>query len=230
MKWNAIAGIVSTVSLFLPVIITLACGLFKNGSLLALLFSYLFSGVYSLFSTNLLPASTPLNTTLGTISNYLDTPLILLVLLFFCNVKWERRVLYITMALFLFFEIIIAFVYGMQALSSTYILGFGTFIILVYSIYFFVYYGKLAIAQGKNVAKTFMSVSLVFAYGCFLVIYFLHYIQKTPAIADVFLMYYIINFIAAMLMSFGLIGVYKRFRRLQEIQTTRRELASFFEY
>jgi hypothetical protein len=230
MKWNTIAGIASTASLFLPVIITLAFRLFKNGSLLALFFSYLFSGIYSLVSINLLPASAQLANTLGIISNYLDTLLMLLTMLFFCNAAWERRVIYGTLVFFLLFEVAIAFMYGMQAQSSTYILGLGTFIILVYSIYFFVYYGKIAIIQGKSVAKTFMAVSLVFAYGCFTVIYFLHYIQKTSAVADVFLIYYIINFIAALLMSFGLVGVYKRKKRLLEIQTTRRELATFFEY
>jgi DMSO/TMAO reductase YedYZ heme-binding membrane subunit len=71
-------------------------------------------------------------------------------------------------------------------------------------------------------------VSLLFSYGCFLVLYYLHYLLKTPAVADVFFIYYIVTFIATVVMSLGLVWVIKRTREINERQTTRKELALFF--
>jgi EamA domain-containing membrane protein RarD len=73
-----------------------------------------------------------------------------------------------------------------------------------------------------------MLVSILFAYGCFGIIYFLHYIQKTPATADVFLVYYMVVTISSIIMAAGLVWVHKRKKQIKEVQLTRKELATFF--
>jgi hypothetical protein len=48
MQFNFIAGAAAAVALFTPVLLILTGQLFKNGSLLALLFYYLLTGLYVL--------------------------------------------------------------------------------------------------------------------------------------------------------------------------------------
>lgn len=228
MTWNIILGAASTITLFVPLFLIAYLRLFRDGSLLMLFFYYLLSGAYNLMALGLLPVSAAAIRTFGLVYNYLDVPLMLLVLLFFCTSQWNRRVIYFTLAAFLLFEGFIAFGYRLQLESSLYILGPGTLIVLGYSIYFFLHYGKISIARGKGLGKTLMLAAILFAYGCFALIYYLHYIQKTPAVADVFLVYYIVTLISGLVMSLGLVWVSKRMRQLQELQLMRKELAAFF--
>lgn len=229
MNPNNVAGLISTIALLVPILLILWYKLYYNTSLLALLFSYAFSFVYNLMTLKLLTVTTGVKKVFSVASNYLDVPLMLLALLFFCVDGARKKIIYITLAAYLLYEAVILFYFRLQPDSSTYVLGPGTLIILTYSIYFFKHYGKITIVHGKSVGKTFMLVSLLFSYGCFAIIYFLYYIQRTPAVADVFLIYYIVTFIAAVLMIIGLVWVCKRTRQIEEIQLARKELALFFE-
>jgi hypothetical protein len=60
-------------------------------------------------------------------------------------------------------------------------------------------------------------------------LYYLYYIARTPAVDDVFLIYYIGLFMSASIMCLGLVWIIKRNRELKELQLTRRELALFFD-
>ena len=230
MTWNNLIGAASTIALFVPVLLICLYRLYRNSSLLLLSVYYLLQGIYNLMSLGRMPGSPKFVQLFGIAYNYIDIPLMLLVLLFFCPVKWTRQVIYFTLGLFLLFEVYVAFLYGLQPQSSLYILGPGTFIILLYSLYFFIHYAKLSIAKGKSMGKTLMLGALLFSYSLFALIYYLHYIEKTPAVADVFLVYYIVTFISCGVMCLGLVRVYKRIGQLQELQQIRRELALFFDY
>lgn len=229
MNLNFVAGVAATAALFMPVLLILAGRLFTNGSLLTLLFYYLLSGLYNLMALDIFKLPAPVKQQAAVIFNYLDTPMMLTVLLFFCNEKWKHRMLLRILAGFLVFEIGVGFLFGLDAKSSVFLLGPGTFILSILSIYFFSYYGKTTIVQGKSTGKTLMLVSILFSYGCFLIIYYLYYLLRTPAVADVFLIYYIVTFISAMLMSLGLGWIVKRSCEIKERQTTRKELALFFD-
>jgi hypothetical protein len=230
MTWNNIAGAASVMALFVPVLLICLLRLYRNGSLLLLSVYYLLQGIYNLMSMGWMPGSPDFVQLFGIAYNYIDIPLMLLVLLFFCNEKWKRQVIYATLFLYLFFELYVAFLYGLQPQSSLYILGPGTFIILLYSLYFFIHFGKLSIAKGKSMGKTLMVAAILFSYSLFALIYYFHYIEKTPAVADVFLLYYIVTFISCSVMCLGLVWVSKRMCQLQELQQMRRELALFFDY
>jgi hypothetical protein len=228
MTLNFLAGAAATTALFVPVLLVLYGRLFKNGSLLALFTYYLLAGLYNAMTLEAIPVSPVFLQNSAVVFNYLDTLLMLLVLLFFCNTPNKRRMVLYAFFLFAAFEAVIAFLYGLNVDSSTYILGPGTLLILSLSMFFFAQYGKLTVVKGKGRGKTLMLVSLLFSYGCFLVLYYLHYLLKTPAVADVFFIYYIVTFIATVVMSLGLVWVIKRTREINERQTTRKELALFF--
>ena len=73
-----------------------------------------------------------------------------------------------------------------------------------------------------------MITSILFAYGCYFIVYVFAYIQKTSEKTDVFIIYYLASIIFSLLMSAGLIWVKKRLRQIKEVQTTRKELNVFF--
>jgi hypothetical protein len=230
MNWNTIAATASTIALFVPVLLIISFRLFKTGSLFFLSLYYLSTGVFNLMSMGLLNVSAATRNTFGTLNNYMDAPLMFLVLLFFGFEKWHSKVLYATLALFVAFEAVVFYYFGLSGRSSTYILGPNVLFLLTYSIFFFLHYGKISIVHGKGTGKTFMLVSILFSYGCFGVIYYLYYIEKHPRVDHIFLIYYIVTCISSILMCIGLVWVHRRSKKIQEIQLTRKELTLFFNH
>lgn len=229
MNLNIAAGLLTTLALFVPVLLILVGRLFTNTSLFTLALYYLLNLFCTLLELDVIKLSILSRQQAVVIFNYLDTPLMLVVLLFFCNQRWQRAVVLVMLALMLCFEIYVAVWLGMAVKSSTYILGPGTLLIFVIAIYFFFHYGKRSIVQGKGTGKTLMLVGVLFSYGAFLVLYFLHFLVHTTAVADEYLVYYVSQLISASLISAGLVYLVKRAREIQELQLTRRELALFFD-
>lgn len=229
MNINLITGALATTALFVPVLLVLAGRLFTNGSLLSLAVYYLFTGLYNLMDLNVLPAVPLFKRQAAVLFNYLDAPLMLMVLLFFCNSAWKRNLVLLALFLFLIFEAIILFWFGLQVQSSVYLLGPGVVLILILSVFFFLHYGKVTIVQRRGQGRTYMLVSIIFSYASFLILYYLHYLMHTPATADVFLIYYIGTFISSVIMSIGLVWIIRRTRAIREQQLTRKELALFFD-
>src|SRR5688572_24622193 len=106
MNWNLITGTASTIAMFAPVLLIILFRLFKKGSLLALSFYYLSTGIYNLMSLGFIDVSASVKQVFGTMNNYLDAPIMFTVLLFFCLEKWQTRVIYGTLAAFIIFELL----------------------------------------------------------------------------------------------------------------------------
>jgi hypothetical protein len=180
-------------------------------------------------AANILLVSNEVQTNFGVINNYLDVPLMLTGMLMFCTEKWKQRVVITSIICFSAFELIIFFQHQLQPISSKYIMGPGIVLILFYSLYLFINNIKNTIVQGKGVGKTLMITSILFAYGCYFLVYLFAYIQRTSDRQDVFIIYYLASIIFSVLMAAGLIWVKKRLREIKEVQTTRKELSVFFQ-
>jgi len=228
MNWNAIIGVAATISLFLPVAAIVYYKLYQHRSLAALLASYAITGLYNLISEGLIPLPDAFQNGFGVINNYLDVPLTLTALLFFCPIKQKQRPVHIITALFVGYEIVIACLYGLQPKAVVYIMGPGLILVLVYAFYLFSRHIKITIEHGKNAGRTIMLVAILFAYGCYALVYYFYYIQRTPFVADTFLLYFISTLMSSVIMTIGLHLIRKRMKELQEVKNTRRELAMFF--
>ena len=228
MNLSTILGIVSAVAFLLPALIILSSRLLINISLLSLVIYFLLVVCYILMSENVFLVNKDAQRNYAVINNYLDVPLILTAMLMFCTEKWKQRVIITTIFCFVVYEILIFSQYKLQPVSSKYIMGPGIILILLYSLYLFINNIKSTIVQGKGVGKTLMITSILFAYGCYFIVYLFAYIQKTSNRADVFIIYYLASIIFSILMSAGLIWVKKRLREIKEVQTTRKELNVFF--
>lgn len=227
MNINTILGILSAIAFILPPLIILFSRLF-NISLLALVIYFLSVFVYNLMSENLVVVAIDVRRKIGVVNNYLDVPLMLIYMLMFCVEKWKQKLIVSLLAIFVVYELIILYHYQLNTVSSKYIMGPGIIIVLVASIYFFINNIKFTIVQGKGIGKTLMASSILFAYGCYSLVYVFAFIVKTPNRTDVYTIYYLSSIIFSGLMSAGLFWLKKRLREIKEVQTTRKELSLFF--
>lgn len=107
-------------------------------------------------------------------------------------------------------------------------MGPGLALVFGYSLYYFVYTVKRSFVHNKFIGKAIIASSLTFAYGCFIIIYVMHYVLTLDELDNLFLMYYFITIIYCGILSVGLYVESKRKKRLYELLITRRELMKFF--
>ena len=93
----------------------------------------------------------------------------------------------------------------------------------------FVLYATMAIEHGKATGKAFITGSMLFAYGCFSILYVLYYIRKTEQTEEAYLIFFIATSISALLMSTGLIIEWKRIKKIKELKITRKELSEMYK-
>ena len=87
---------------------------------------------------------------------------------------------------------------------------------------------KRSFTHNKFIGKAIVASGLTFAYGCFAILYLMHYVFTLPDIANLFLIYYFITMIYCGLLSVGLYLESKRKKKLEELLITRKELMRFF--
>jgi hypothetical protein len=228
MNWNTLVGVTATFAMFLPVAAIVYHRLYSHRSLLALLISYVNTALCNLMTEGILPVPFAMERVCSVIANYLEVPLMLTALLFFCPIRQKQRTVHIITALFVVYEIVIGVLFGLQTKAAVFIMGPGMLLILIYSFYLFLRHIKITVEFGKNAGRTLMLAGFLFSYGCFALVYYFYYIQRTRDVGDVFLLYYISSFISSLLMTIGLHQIRKRIRELEEVKNTRRELAMFF--
>lgn len=229
MTFHSTLGIISAIAFFLPAFIILSSRLLINISLLALVLYFLLVMTHNLMAENIILVSKETLQNFGVVNNYLDVPLMLTGMLMFCPEKWKQRIVITSIICFSAYELIILFQHRLQPISSKYIMGPGIVLIMFYSLYLFINNIKSTIVQGKGVGKTLMITSILFAYGCYFLVYLFAYIQRTSNRQDVFIIYYLASIIFSILMAAGLIWLKKRLREIREVQTTRKELSVFFQ-
>ncbi len=130
---------------------------------------------------------------------------------------------------FVLFELIVMIVTKFSVNGLTIILGPGLIIIAGFCLHFFIRYATMTIEHGKATGKAFIAGSMLFAYGCFSIIYVFFYIIKTEQIEDTFLIYFIATSVSALLMSTGLIIEWKRIKKIKELKITRKELSEMYK-
>lgn len=228
MNWNTVVGVTASFAMLLPVAAIVFHKLYQHRSLLALLISSVSTALCNLMLEGILPMPATLQKGFGIINNYLEVPLMLTALLFFCPIKQKQRTVHIITALFIVYEIVIGILYGLSTKAAVFIMGPGMLLILIYSFYLFLRHIKITVEFGKNAGRTLMLASILFGYTCYALVYYFYYIEKTPYVADAFLLYFIASFISSIIMTIGLLLIRKRMKELQEVKNTRRELAMFF--
>ena len=228
MNWHSAIGILSTIALFAPVFVIVVTKLIRYKQYFPLFIYCLLAFGFNLMTEHLVSVPKTFERYYGIINNLTDMPLILSFLIFQIASSFQIKTMKILLAAFILFEIVLIILYGITIKTITLTMGPGLLIVFIYSLLYFVYTVKRSFVHNKFVGKAIIASSLSFAYGCFIIIYLMHYVFTLPDIPNLFLIYYFITIIYCAILSVGLYIESKRKKKLYELLVTRRELMSFF--
>lgn len=228
MNWNSAIGILSTVALFAPVFIILITGLIRYKQYLPIFIYCILAFGFNLMTEHLVNIPKTVERYYGIINNLTDMPLMLSFMMFLIASSTVVKRMKILLAIYIIFEVVLIILYGITVKTITLTMGPGLLIVFGFALYYFVYTVKHSFIHSKFISKAYIASSLTFAYGCFFIIYLMHYVVKLPDLPNLFLIYYFITIIYCTLLAIGLYLESKRKRRLEELLVTRRELMRFF--
>lgn len=239
MTWNSTMGIISTVALFLPIAFILSLRLSRYRTFPVLLIYFAVSFINNLLGEGYIHANITLVKYLSLTNNLLDPPLMLFFLTYFCTSAAQVRGMKMLNLAFILFEVIVVIFFGYTKDAITITLGPGLAIVFGFCLFFFIRQTKMAISHRKATGKAFISASLLFAYGCFFIIYLMFYIFQTHLsvdkasqqqyIEDTFLVFFFVATLSSILMCTGLYIESKRVQKLNELKITRKELSMIYE-
>lgn len=238
MTWNSIIGIVSSLALFLPIFFILISKLGTYRGFAVLLVYYSSAFIYNFFFEGYISVPVSFRQNWAITHNFLDVPMMIYFLTYFCTTKIFARRMKLAILSFLLFELIVIFITGYNINAVTIVLGPGLLLVFGISLFFFVRQVKITIKHGKAMGKALMISSVLFAYGCFIFLYLMYYVfkahldefgkEKPQYKADTFLIYFIVTILSSLLMCAGIIIERRRIRKLSELKITRKELSSIY--
>jgi len=230
MTWNSTMGFICTVALFLPILFILVLRLGAYRTFPALLIYYTGVFIYNLFTEGFIRADRQVIRYWGLTNNLLDIPLLLTFLIYFSSSNAFTRRLKALIWGYILFEAIIVAIFGLNVNAITIILGPGIVIAIIFCMLFFIRQTKITIMHRKATGKALIAASLLFAYGCYGIIYLMYYIFKTKYTDDAFLIYFLVATLSSLLITAGIIVERKRITKLSELKITRRELSSVYSH
>jgi len=229
MSWSSTLGLISSIALFLPVLFIL---LFKLGgykTFPALLIYYFTVFFYNLLSLNYIHTGEDTTRYWGIANNLLDAPLMLTFLSYFSTTASLSKRIKQLILVFMVFELAIICWKGLTITAITIIMGPGLLLVIGFCVHFFVKQSKIAMMNGKAMGKAVMAASLLFAYGCYALIYVIYYVLKSPYIEHTFLIYFLVTTFSSLLLCAGIFIERKRIYKLNEAKIARKELAAIYK-
>lgn len=238
MTWNSIMAFISTFALSLPVLFILVLRLGTYRSFPALLIYYISVVIYNMLTEGYIHAPADVIYYWGLANNLMDVPLMLYFLTYFSTTKsFLKRMRLLVMSFIVWEAVIITFM-GLNIEAITVVLAPGLPLVFGYCLYFFTRQVKLAIVHNKATGKAMIVSSLLFAYGCYTIIYLMYYVFKAHLdannkikpqyVEDTFLIYFMVTFISSLLITAGIIIERKRIQKLTELKITRKELSAIY--
>ncbi|HEX2628273.1 MAG TPA: hypothetical protein VHM26_04660 [Chitinophagaceae bacterium] len=228
MTWNHVMGLIATVAMSLPILVLLVTRLASHRIFPALVLYYFTAVIHNMMGLGYIQAKEDYIRFFGIANNLLDAPLMLTFLTYFANSQLMKNRMRILTIGFVAFEILVLSIWGFSRESITIILGPGIALVLSFSIPFFVRHTKMTITHHKAMGKSLMLASLIFAYGCYTIIYVMHYLLNSKNIADTFLVYYFVSTFSSILMAAGVFVERKRIKKFSELKIVRRELSQIY--
>ena len=228
MNWHDALGILSTIALFTPACVIVVTSLIRYKQYLPLFIWCILTFGFNLMTEDIVSVPKTIERYYGVLNNLLETPLILTFLIYQVASSFQIKIMKLVLAAYIVFEIVLITMFGFTVKTITYTIGPGLVIVFAYSLFFFVYTVKRSFIHNKFIGKAIIASALSFAYGCFIILYVLHYVITLDDLKNLFLIYYFITIIYCAILSVGLQIESKRKKKLQELLTTRKELKRFF--
>ncbi|GAA4743542.1 hypothetical protein GCM10023229_23720 [Flavisolibacter ginsenosidimutans] len=160
--------------------------------------------------------------------SFVEIPLVLSSLLFFCHVRQRRQFMQKVLIGFVVYEIAVSLYFKFSPQSSVYIMTPGLVIVVGYTSFLFLRQAKFTVLHGKNIGRVLMLGAILFSYGSYALVFYTYFIEKQPDIYTVYSVYFVSSTIASLLMSVGLFMMRYRIKELQELKVVRKELQMVF--
>lgn len=222
-------GLISSVALFLPILFILVFKLGGYRTFPALLSYFGIALVYNLLIEGYITANPDVANNWNICKIFLDAPLMLTFLTYFSTSRLFAKKMRITIGAVLGFEIVVVLLKGFTTEAITIFWGPALLIVAIFSTYFFIRQTKITISHHKAIGKAIIAASLLFAYGCYAIIYLMYYVLKTPYVADTFLVYFLVTTFSSLLICTGIFFERKRVQKLNELLQTRKELSELYQ-
>jgi len=238
MTWNSIVGLISSLALFVPIIFIIGLRLSFYRSFPALLFYYIVVIGYNALTQGYIKAGDSFIFNYGLFNNLVDAPVMLYFLTYFSTSAINTRFMKRLLLLFVSFEVILIAIIGFNVKSVTIIMAPGLIMVLSFCIHFFIRQTKITIMHHKATGKAIIAAGLLFAYGCYSIIYLMFYVFKThiengivkqKEVEDTFLVYFLVNTFSSLLIGAGIIIEKRRIHKLNELKKTRKELSIVYK-
>jgi hypothetical protein len=229
MNSHSLLGIISSLALFVPVALVLILKLFSNRSFLALAICYFIVGAQNLMRQSVFGVPKLIYQSMSLVDNILEVPLMLLFLTFFSTSALMTKRIKTCIYVFIGFEAIILAIFGFNVKAIRIILGPDITLIVAISFSFFMRYVRLSVSHPKSIGKAVMASSVFISYTIFSIVYVFYYLMKNEKYqGDAELIYYLVSILSAILMAIGILIENKRFKKLDELRHTRKELATIY--
>jgi len=228
MNWKEMMGFISTIVFLVPVLIIFLLRLNRFKCFLAAGIYYLLGFCNSLLKEGYLNTPKEFNKVFEIGYNLLDMPLMFIFLAYFSTSIDLGKKIRMSVLAFLVFELAIVLIYGYNKEALTIIMAPGLAAVLFFTALFFARQIKITIQHQKATGKALMLSSLLFGYGCYALIYVMYYLIQTQDVSDIFVMYFIVTVLSAVLLSIGMIIENKRIRKLKELKLVRKELSMVY--
>ncbi len=229
MSWSSTLGLISSIALFLPVFFILVFKLGGYKTFPALMIYYMTVCSYNILQLKYIDPGDNITHYWGIANNLLDAPLMLSFLTYFSTSAVLNKRMKIVIGSFLLFEAVVIALNGLNVNSTIIVMGPGLVLVIGFCLHFFVRQSKFTLMNGKGMGKAIIAASLVFAYGCYAIIYIMYYVFKSQYVEHTFLIYFLVTTFSSLLLSTGIIIERKRILKLNEVKTARKELADIYK-
>ena len=223
-----IMGLMATIALAIPVILIILFKLAWYRSFPALLVYYLFLFSYNIVLLQYLNAGSSVLSYHLLLNNFLNAPLTLFFLTYFCATTYLKRNMLFVIGAFVLLEVVSIIILGFNGKAAQIVILPGFVLTLGFALFFFIPQLKLTIVHHKGIGKALILSSLFFAtmgYGyTFSVLNFVDSKYK----GDAQLVFFAVSILSALSISAGLYVEQKRIRQLEELKTTREELKALY--
>ncbi|MBC7848599.1 MAG: hypothetical protein H7Y31_02630 [Chitinophagaceae bacterium] len=135
--------------------------------------------------------------------NMLDIPLVLIVIHFASNNTTIKRFTKIGAPIMLIAQLLSFVTKGWNYDSAKYILAVGLLLVMILVVWEIALYMQKLQHSKNEKAMIFIHVSLLFAYGTFIIIYIFDYYINLSSSIDNFIIYYISTLVAVIIASIG---------------------------
>lgn len=228
MSWNMLLGIISCIALLIPVALLVLFRLAAYRTFPLLLAYYSILLIDNLTGNGLLNPGGSFHYYWGLTNNLIEMPLLVLFLSYFTKDIRLLKFMYISVAAYLVYEIVMIAILGFNSSVLPFTIGPGLVVTFGFSLMLFIKQAKIAITNHKTTGKALILASFLFSAGCYFIIYIMYYVVRTKYKSDSFLIYFLVTTFSSLLLIFGIFIERRRVEKLNELQTTRRELESVY--